>query len=144
MENLSSEMLTLLEHPAFIFLFVFIFLIGVLGQWSLYAKANQPGYACLVPVWNVIVFLKILGRPAWHLFLLLIPIVNIFVLIKMYVELCNCFGKQKMSDYILMIVFNGFYILHLGFSDKEEYLGPVHKNPEHPIYQNQQTQAKTA
>lgn len=112
----------------FIALAVFAF-IAFVAQWRLYEKADLPGYASLVPVWNVIVFLKIMGRPAHHIFYFLIPGYNIYFLIKVYIELCHCFGKRSMLDYVLVILFNGFYILNLGLSYEEKYYGPVYKQP---------------
>ena len=136
------------------YLYVILALVaafGILGQWVLYYKCDLPGVACLVPVWNVIVFLKIMGRPAWQSLFFMIPppiiayvvytgdtsltanialIVSFIVLIvfaiKIYVELCQCFGKNTMASYILVLIFNGFYVMYLGMSDDTEYLGPVH------------------
>mgnify|MGYP007077387314 CR=1 FL=1 len=47
--------------------------IGLLSQMSLYAKAGQPALSALVPVWNVITFCKVVGRPAKHAWFLIIP-----------------------------------------------------------------------
>lgn len=101
--------------------------IGIVAQWRLYEKANQPGIASIVPIWNVIVFLRIVGRPASHIFLFLIPIYGqLYMIPKVYIELCNSFGKRTILDYILVILFNGFYILNLGLSYETEYEGPVY------------------
>lgn len=135
-------------------IFIVIGLIGAAGiiaQWSLYAKCKQPGIACLVPVWNVVVFLKIIGRPAWQSLIVMLPplvilglfmwnpysiitlgttaamlIIWIYYVVMIYIELCNSFGKQRVIDYLLCLLFNGLYVLNLGLSNDEEYLGPVH------------------
>lgn len=101
--------------------------IGVVAQWKLYEKAGQPGIASIVPIWNFIVFLRIIGRPASHIFLFLIPVYGqLYLIPKVYIELCNSFGKHTIIDYILIIVFNGFYILNLGLSYDTEYEGPAY------------------
>jgi hypothetical protein len=100
--------------------------VGIVAQWKLYEKANQPGWTCLVPVLNIIVFLRIVGRPANHAWFFLIPFYNIYFLVKVYIELCDSFGKSTLMDYILVILFNGFYILGLGLSYEDEYKGPVY------------------
>lgn len=108
-------------------LVIILFFIGVVAQWVLYEKANQPGIASIVPIWNVIVFLRIVGRPANHIFLFLIPIYGQFYLLpKVYIELCNSFGKRSILDYVMVILFNGFYILNLGLSYETQYEGPVY------------------
>ena len=106
-------------------LIVFAF-VATVAQWCLYEKAGQPGYTCLVPVLNVIVFLRLLGRPANHIWYFLIPGYNVYFLAKIYIELCHAFGKHTMMDYVLVILFNGFYVLHLGLSYEEKYYGPVY------------------
>ena len=104
----------------------FLIMVGVIAQWSLYEKCGLRGIACIVPVWNVIEFLKIMGRPAHHIIYFLIPVYNIYFTIKVYIELCQCFGKHKISDYVLVIIFNGFYVLYLGLSYDTFYKGPVY------------------
>ncbi|MBP9139981.1 MAG: hypothetical protein KBF87_15995, partial [Flavobacteriales bacterium] len=72
---------------------IFLAIIAVVGQWRLYEKAGQPGIASLVPIWNVIVFLKIIGRPASHFWLLMIPVVGqVYFMPKMWIEVVQCFG----------------------------------------------------
>ena len=100
---------------------------GIVAQWKLYEKAKQPGVACIVPIWNFIVFLRIVGRPASHMFLFLIPIYGqLYLVPKVYIELCNSFGKTSIVDYVSIILFNAFYILNLGLSYETEYLGPAY------------------
>jgi signal peptidase I len=129
MESTYLSLYSFMGDGLFIALIVFLF-IAIVAQWRLYEKANLPGYACLVPVWNVIVFLKIMGRPWQHIFYLLIPFYNIYFLVKIYIELCHCFGKRTIADYILVILFNGFYILSLGLSYEDKYYGPVYSQAQ--------------
>ena len=116
--------------PAFVIPFVLLAIIGVAGQWSLYDKAGLPGIAAIVPGWNVTTFLKIMGRPSWHAIYLLIPGFNIYFVIKLYVELCQTFGKRTILDYVLCLVFNGFYVMFLGLSSEDKYVGPVYGSPD--------------
>ncbi|MFZ1618896.1 MAG: DUF5684 domain-containing protein [Flavobacteriales bacterium] len=105
----------------------FMLLLSVVAQWRLYEKAGQPGIAAIVPVWNVIIFLKIIGRPASHIFLFFIPVYGqLYLIPKVWVELCQSFGKRTMLDYVLVIILNGLYIFNLGMSYDTEYLGPVY------------------
>lgn len=125
--------------------------VGILAQWSLYDKCGLPGRDCVIPVKNVITFLKIMGRPASHSLYIMVPpililLVLIFIenialqygiiglifipwtyfIIKIYIELCQSFGHYKLTDYILCVTLNGFYVLHLGLSYNEKYKGPVY------------------
>jgi hypothetical protein len=101
--------------------------IGIVAQWRLYVKAGQPGIASIIPIWNFIVFLRIVGRPASHIFLFFIPLYGqLYLIPKVYIELCNSFGKTSIVDYVLVIAFNVFYILNLGLSYEVDYIGPVY------------------
>ena len=63
---------------------VIIAFIGLISQMSLYAKAGQPAISALVPVWNVIVFCKVVGRPAKHAIFILGPLVVMLVVVLMF------------------------------------------------------------
>jgi len=70
---------------------ILVFFIVV--QWKIYTKAGKPGWACIVPIYNIIVLLEIVGRPLWWIILLLIPIVNIVIAIIVTIDLAKSFGK---------------------------------------------------
>src|SRR5688572_10624623 len=75
-----------------IFLGVFV-LFMIICMWKVYTKAGKPGWACLVPIYNIIVLLEICGKPWWWFFLMLIPLVNFIILIIIYIELAKSFGQ---------------------------------------------------
>lgn len=75
-----------------IFLAICIFLI--VAYWKVYTKAGQPGWGCLIPIYNLYLMLKIANKPGWWLILiLLVPIANIVCLIIMLAAVANNFGK---------------------------------------------------
>lgn len=105
---------------------LFITLIALAGNWRLFVKCNQPGWAVIVPGYNVVVAMRIIGRPASHALYFLIPVFNMYFFFRTILELANTFGKESTLDYVLASVFNVFYILNLGLSEEEEYQGPVY------------------
>lgn len=104
----------------------FFVLVGVVAQWRLFDKAGQPGWTCVVPILGQINYLKIVGRPASHLLLFLVPGYNIYLLIKVWIETAQSFGKRTVIDYVLVVLLNGLYILNLGMSYDTHYVGPVY------------------
>lgn len=111
---------------------VFFTVVAILAQWRLYDKADQPGYAAIVPVWNLIVFLRIAGRPAKHAWLFLIPIYGqLYFMPKVWIEVVQSFGKRSTLDYVLAIAFNALYILNLALDDDTIYEGGVYGEPPH-------------
>lgn len=86
------------------------------AMWRIFTKAGEAGWKSLIPIWNFIVLLRIVGRPAWWVILLLVPFVNIVVLIIMYVDLAKAFGKG--IGFALGLLLLGFIFLPvLAFGD---------------------------
>jgi hypothetical protein len=110
---------------AFYYAVGFIAAIAILAQWRLYEKCRQPGIAAFVPIWNVIVFMRIVGRPASDGWKMLIPVWGqLYFIPKVWIEVIACFGKTSLLDKILVLTLNGLYILNLALSD-DQYLGPL-------------------
>lgn len=114
------------ENPGILILAIFILFIGAVGKAKLFAKADQNWIAALVPGWDLIVVLKMVGRPTYHAAYLLIPGFNIYFGFKLLIEIAQSFGKISMVDAILVCFFNVFYVLNLGLAYGEEYYGPVY------------------
>jgi hypothetical protein len=36
-------------------------------MWKVFEKAGKPGWASIIPIYNVIVMLEIVGKPIWWL-----------------------------------------------------------------------------
>jgi len=65
----------------------------VVCWWKVFTKAGQPGWFCLIPVFNVMVMLQIAGKPMWWVIGFFIPIVNLVVAIMMFIGIAERFGK---------------------------------------------------
>lgn len=62
------------EMPFLIVLMAILIAIAIIAQWALYDKAAQPGISCLVPGWNFVSFMRIVGRPGWHALFIVLPL----------------------------------------------------------------------
>jgi len=60
-------------NPGIIIALVIVIFIGIVSQAALYAKAGEPWVAALVPIWNVMIFVDLVGRPKSHSLIILIP-----------------------------------------------------------------------
>jgi hypothetical protein len=65
----------------------------IVSAWKVYTKAGQPGWAAIIPIYNIIVLLKIAGKPWWWIFGFLVPLLNFVVMIVLSVSLARVFGK---------------------------------------------------
>ena len=64
-------------------------LLVVVGMWKAFAKAGQPGWAVLIPIYNIYVMCKIAGRPGWWVFLFLVPLVNFVILFIVNIDIAS-------------------------------------------------------
>ena len=70
-----------------------VFAMMIASMWKLFVKAGEPGWAALVPVYNLIVLLKITGKPLWWLAMFCVPFANFVVIVLIMINLAKCFGK---------------------------------------------------
>ena len=99
-----------------------IMVFFIAANWKLFTKANQPGWACLIPIYNIYVFTQIVGRPGWWVILCLIPFVNFIIAVILCIDLAKSFGKDV--AYGIGILILGFiFIPILGFGSAK-YKGP--------------------
>ena len=98
-------------------------------MWKIFTKAGKPGWAILIPIYNIIVLLEIVGKPTWWIIIiLLVPFVNIIFLIWMINLLSLSFGKDV--GFTLGLLFLSIiFIPVLGFG-KAEYKGPAAKEAQ--------------
>ena len=99
-----------------------VVIVCVAGIWKTFEKAGKPGWACLVPIYNVFVMLQIAGKPAWWLLLFLIPFVNLIVAIIVMIEIARRFGKGP--GFGIGLAFLGFIFFPiLGFGSAQYSAG---------------------
>jgi len=96
--------------------------------WRIFEKAGKPGWAAIIPIYNVIVFLEIIGKPWWWLLLFIIPIVNIVFVVWSYNLLSKSFG-QGAGFTVGLVLVNIIFIALLALGDYQ-YLGPAGEQAE--------------
>lgn len=121
MEN--AEYITSLFSGVFLLVLGVIVIVGVVSLWKIYSKAGKPGWVVIIPIYNYLVLLEIVGRPWWWLILILIPCVNLVISIIVTIDLAKSFGKGTgfgLGLYFLPFIF--YPILAFGSSN---YAGPT-------------------
>jgi hypothetical protein len=100
---------------AFMFVYLLIMLLMIVSMWKIFSKAGRPGWASIIPIYNIIVWLDIVGKPVWWIILLIIPIVNIVILIMLIHQLSVAFGQGIGSTLLMLFLpFIGFPMLAFG------------------------------
>lgn len=106
-----------------VIVFLAIFAVMIAAMWKVYVKAGQPGWACLVPIYNLYILTQIAGRPAWWVALFFVPFANIVVLIIVSMDIAKAFGRSATFGFFLLCVLGGIGYLILGFGGAR-YIGP--------------------
>lgn len=104
-------------------IYVLVIILMLVSMWKIYTKAGKPGWAIIIPIYNIIVLLEIVGKPWWWLLLMLIPVVNIVIAIWVYNLLSLSFGKDS-GFTVGLILLSPIFIPILGLGSAE-YKGPA-------------------
>lgn len=104
-------------------LYVAVIVFYVFCSWKIYVKAGKPGWAAIIPIYNTLVQLEIIGRPWWWLLLMFVPLVNIVIGIMIIFDLAKVFGKGTGFGFGLLFL-SFVFIPLLAFGDAV-YQGPV-------------------
>jgi hypothetical protein len=108
---------------------VFLVLV-IVAYWKIFTKAGEAGWKSIIPIYNVIILLKIVGRPWWWLILMLIPIVQLVIVFIVMMDLSKSFGHGigfALGLFFLSVIF----FLILGFNG-DRYIGPGGVAPAAP------------
>ena len=107
--------------------------ISIAGTWKAFEKAGQPGWACLIPIYNSYIMLKIGGKPGWWLLLFLIPLANIVFAIWTLNMISKSFGRDEGFTIGLVLLSFIFWPI-LGFGEAV-YQGPYGDPAAYQAYQ---------
>ncbi|MDX9750108.1 MAG: S26 family signal peptidase [Flavobacteriales bacterium] len=107
------------------YILLFAYLAVLLASlWKLFQKAGKPAWAAFVPVYNIIVWLKISGKPWWWVVLFAVPGVQLLMLVIMNVNISIVLGRRDFKEHVLMTFLLWWKVPETIFS-KDAYVGPV-------------------
>lgn len=97
-----------------------IIIVFVASMWKIFTKAGKPGWAAIIPIYNLIVLLEIVGRPMWWILIYLVcsPIAMIVISL----DLAKSFGKD-IGFGIGLILLSIVFLPMLAFGSAT-YVGP--------------------
>lgn len=101
---------------------MFAMLVLMASMWKIFTKAGQPGWAAIIPIYNLVVMLQIVGRELWWFILFLFPVLNFVAAVVLAVDLAKSFGKGIGYAAGLILLPIVFYPL-LAFGSAQ-YVGP--------------------
>jgi len=101
-----------------------LLVLMIAALWKIFVKAGEPGWAAIIPVYNLVVMLKIVGRPVWWVVLFLIPFVNLIMGFIVAFDLAKVFGKGAGFALGMIFLFPIFYPI-LGFGSAKYQGAPA-------------------
>ena len=69
-------------------------ILMIAGQWAVFDKAGQPGWAAIIPIYNLIVWAEVAKKEVWWGLLCMIPMVGIVFMFMLNIEVAKQFGKD--------------------------------------------------
>lgn len=96
---------------------VFVIIAATMaGLWKIFEKAGEKGWKAIIPVYNYYIWLKIIKRPWWWIFIFLIPGVGFMMLMVVSAISGVAFQKKKVWEMILSGLLFFVYLPYFGFS----------------------------
>lgn len=108
-------------------LLILVILLGVIlplaGLYKVFEKTGHKGWHAFVPIYNYLIWLRIIGKSKSWLIFLVIPFINWIALLLMRAELANHFGKRSFLHHFGAWLFPFLYLPYLGFHPKVKFIG---------------------
>ncbi len=106
-------------------LFALIYILGpIFGLWFIFRKAGVAPWKALIPIYNIVVWIKVCGKNwKWYIYFL-IPAINVFTYLLLVVETAKVFKRHGLGEQTLAVLFPFAYLPYLGLS-KLQYTDPT-------------------
>lgn len=117
---LLQEAMPPIEGPGMVTWVIIIgaIILQIAAWWKMFEKAGQPGWAAIIPFYNLYVLCKVAGKPGWWLILMLIPFINLIAFIVVSVGVARNFGHGILFA-IGLLLFGFIFYPILGFGGSQ-------------------------
>jgi ABC-type sulfate transport system permease subunit len=114
-----------------ILIYLAIYVLMVVGLWKVFEKAGKPGWAAIIPIYNTIIMIEIVGKPTIWVLWCLIPCVNIVFGIWLINLMSKSYGEgEGFTVGLILLPFIFWPILGFGSS---RYIGPSAAEAQNPF-----------
>ena len=117
------------------------FITTVIGLWKLFPLAGEQGWKAFIPFYNFIVWLKIIKKPWWWIFLIITPGVNFLIIAIMYLLTAKAYNKRSLQEKIIAFFIGFIYLPYIGFQADTKYVGPEDMSKKKPSIVRDWTEA---
>jgi signal peptidase I len=106
-------------------LWILFLIIIFVSLYRVFEKAGYAGWKALIPGYNFYVWLRVIEKPWWWLFILIFPGPNVLLLLIMCVNTSTLLGHRTAKDVFLSAIVPFIYLPYLAFSSDVRYEGPI-------------------
>lgn len=99
-------------------LYIGIIVLLIASMWKVFEKAGHPGWAAIVPIYNIYIMTQIGGKEAWWIAMFFVPIANIIFAVMLMIAIAEKFGKDAGFGIGLALLGFVFWPI-LGFGDAQ-------------------------
>lgn len=83
---------------------LFLYFIPFAGMYKLFEKGGEPGWKALVPFYNAYTAIEMVGAPKYWAILMLLPILNLFIIVGILIEINKSFGRYGFGDNVAAVI----------------------------------------
>ena len=69
-------------------------ILMIISLWKIFKKAGKPGWASIIPIYNIYIMCEIAEKEWWYVLLSFVPFANIYAMIVLYNGMAKRFGKS--------------------------------------------------
>ena len=69
-------------------------ILMIISLWKIFKKAGKPGWASVIPIYNIYIMCEIAEKEWWYVLLSCVPFANIYAMIVLYNGMAKRFGKS--------------------------------------------------
>ena len=117
-------------------IFLILVLISFIGLYKIFEKAGVAPWKALIPIYNFWEVGKLINRPKWWAFIMIVPGVNLIMYGVYGFHLARAFKKRMTNDLVYAALMPYLYFAYLGFSKDVKYFGVADIKSESSIVKN--------
>ena len=69
-------------------------ILMIVSLWKIFKKAGKPGWASIIPIYNIYIMCEIAEKEWWYVLLSFVPFANIYAMVVLYNGMAKRFGKS--------------------------------------------------
>ncbi len=90
----------------------------IAGLYMIFEKADEKGWKALIPIYNIIVLLKIINKPWWFIIFFIVPIISNLIFTYILINLYKRFSITKFLPLFLGTFLSFIFLPILGYTNK--------------------------